>query len=858
MTESKSSIPDVAPENIEKTIEDIEFTGRQHGPRLAVVIGGIAALWSIFQLWIASPLPFIFDFGIISGVPARGVHLAFGLLLCFLMFPAARRLATKQIPVYDIALALLGCGAALYLFLGWDGLVARRGNLLAFDASILGVDFIFPVEAILGGIGMILLLEATRRSIGLPLVIVGGVFLVYSIFGQSMPDIISHKGVSLTRLIGYQWLGGEAIFGIPIDVSTSFVFLFVLFGALLDRAGAGKYFLDLAFAMVGRYRGGPAKAAILASGMTGLISGSSIANVVTTGTFTIPVMRKIGIPAVKAGAIEVAASVNGQLMPPIMGAAAFIIAEFIGISYFDVIVAAAIPAFITYIALLYISHLEAMKLRLKGMPRSDIPHLRRTFLGGVHYLLPIVVLIYLLMVERWTASSSVLWTILAMMLIIVAQKTTPKGVNRGVMIFLYAIPIVVFAVLRALAGLDIGDAVFWGMGAALLVVAAQAAFRWSREGPVGDALMSGFADIYAGLVGGARNMINIAVAVAAAGIIVGAVSSTGLSNAMIGVVEAVSGGNIYILLAMTAVLCLILGMGLPTTANYIVVASLMAGVVVELGGAAGLVLPLIAVHLYVFYFGLMADVTPPVCLAAFAASAISRADPIKTGIQAFAYEIRTAILPVVFIFNTELLLIGVESFWHGLMVFVVSLIAILSFTSITQRWMIVKLRFHEMAVLAVVVVALFRPGLIMDQFYPAFKPLDLEGFAAGEAAARPGYGIRIHVVRSTDYGDRFKLYRIATPDMAAAGPEELYGLKIERTEAGRYAVADLAFNGLAEQAGLELGDYVTVVDVEQVGLPPKQLVYPFGLALLGAVIGLQLARRRRELVAAAPATGPAE
>ena len=263
-------------------------------------------------------------------------------------------------------------------------------------------------------------------------------------------------------------------------------------------------------------------------------------------------------------------------------------------------------------------------------------------------------------------------------------------------------------------------------------------------------------------------------------------------------------------------------------------------------------------HLYVFYFGLMADVTPPVGLASFAAAAISRADPIKTGIQAFAYEIRTAILPVVFIFNTELLLIGVEGFWHGLMVFVVSLLAILSFTSITQRWMIVKLKLHEMAMLAVVVVALFRPGFIMDQFYPAFKPLDLESFVAGDAAARPGYGIRIHVVRSTDYGDRFKLYRIATPDMAAAGPQVLYGLKIERTEAGRYAVADLALNGLAEQAGLEVGDFVTDVDVEQVGLPPKQLVYPFGLALLGAVIGLQLARRRREQAIAAPATGTAE
>ncbi|MFQ5974669.1 MAG: TRAP transporter permease, partial [Alphaproteobacteria bacterium] len=332
MSEAHPSPAPPSQEDVEKTLEEVEYTGRKQGPRLAVVISIIAAGWSLFQLWIASPLPFDFDFGIIVDVPARGVHLAFGLLLCFLMYPASKGLATRRIPIYDVALAILGAGCALYLFLGWDGLVARRGILLQYDF----LGFSLPVEAILGGIGIILLLEATRRAIGVPLVIVAIVFLVYSVFGQSMPEIISHKGVSVPRLIGYQWLGGEAIFGIPIDVSVSFVFLFVLFGALLEKAGAGQYFLNLAFALVGKFRGGPAKAAILASGMTGLISGSSVANTVTTGTFTIPVMRRIGMPAVKAGAIEVAASVNGQIMPPIMGAAAFIIAEFIGISYFDV------------------------------------------------------------------------------------------------------------------------------------------------------------------------------------------------------------------------------------------------------------------------------------------------------------------------------------------------------------------------------------------------------------------------------------------------------------------------------------------------------------------------------------------
>ena len=594
---------DGTPANTEISAADFERAERSHGRYLGAIVALIAALWSLFQMWIASPFPFMFGFGLVDGVPARAIHLAFALLLCFLIYPMSSRRAGNRLPVSDLILALLGAVCTLYLFVAAEGLTTRLGVLLKVDLFGMAI----PIEAILGGIGIVLLLEATRRSIGLPLVIVSSIFLLYSIFGQSMPDIISHKGVSLERLIGYQWFGGEAIFGIPIDVSVSFVFLFVLFGALLDKAGAGKYFLDLAFALVGKYRGGPAKAAILASGMTGLVSGSSIANVVTTGTFTIPVMMKTGFPATKAGAIEVAASTNGQIMPPIMGAAAFIMAELIGITYFEVIVAAIIPAALSYIALFFISHLEAMKLDLRGLPKPDLPRFMSTFISGIHFLIPILVLVYLLMVERWTPGSAVFYSIVLMAVIIVIQR-----------------------VAVAIAG---GDET------------------------AGEAVRESLLEVYGGLVGGARNMVSIAIAVATAGIIVGAVSSTGLNNAMVGVVEALSGGNIYVLLGLTAILCVVLGMGLPTTANYLVVASLLAGVLVELGSAAGLALPLIAVHLYVFYFGLMADSTPPVCLAAFAASAISRADPLRTGVQSFLYDIRTSILPLVFIFNTELLLI---------------------------------------------------------------------------------------------------------------------------------------------------------------------------------------------------------
>ena len=775
------------------TLEEFEYQGRGQGRRLAVLISALCFAWSFYQLWIASPFPFMLDFAIIGDVPARGIHLSFALLLCFLIFPLSRRRGVDRLPLYDIACALLGWFAAIYLFVGWDGLVARQGVLYVWNG--------IPVEAILGGVGIVLLLEATRRSIGIPLVIVCSIFLVYSIFGQSMPDIVSHKGLSLNRLIGYQWLTGEAVFGIPISVSVSFVFLFVLFGALLDKAGAGQYFLALSFALVGRFSGGPAKAAILASGMTGMISGSSIANVVTTGTFTIPVMRRIGMPAVKAGAIEVAASTNGQIMPPIMGAAAFIIAEFVGISYVDVVVAAAIPAALSYIALFYISHLEAQKLGLAGLPRVEIPALGSTFVSGVHHLIPIVILVYLLMVERWSAHSAVFYSIVSLMAIILARRVVGSVRGDG----------------RTIAG----------------------------------AVRLGLKEIHAGMVSGARNMIGIAVAVAAAGIIVGAVGSTGLNNAMVGVVEAIAGSNVYLLLGLTAVLCIVLGMGLPTTANYLVVASLLGGVLVELGSAAGLVLPLIAVHLYVLYYGLLADSTPPVCLAAFAASAISRADPLKTGVQSFLYDIRTAVLPLVFLFNTELLLIGVESVWHGVLVAVMSLLAILAFSSLTQGWMFVKVRWFEGVLLAVACVMLFRPGFFMDRIAPPFEPVEFEAFASGEFAPESGRDVRLHVTRETDYGERYKLFRFETPEQLAATPAETFGVVLEREADGRHAVVDLAFNGMAERAGVDWGDYVTGVDVEQVGLPPKELVYPVGVALLG-MVGLSQFWRRRRASAAAP------
>ena len=669
------------------------------------LISLIAISWSLFQLWYASPLPFLLDFGKLIDVPARAIHLAFGLTLCFLVFPALKSKKKNKISVLDFVFVIFGIIVTLYLAVGYEGLVYRQGILAKIQVG----DFTIPYEIIIGSIGILLLLEATRRAIGIPLVVIAVIFLLFSVFGQSMPDLISHQGLSIKRLVGYHWLGGEAIFGIPISVSVSFIFLFVLFGAILDAAGGGKYFLNLAFALVGKMRGGPAKAAILASGLTGLISGSSVANTVTTGTFTIPIMKKTGFPAVKAGAVEVAASVNGQIMPPIMGAAAFVMAELLGISYYTVITHAFLPAVICYVALFYISHLESVKLNIKGLPESEIPPLGKTFLKGIHFLIPIFILIYLLLIERWTAASSVFYSILSLIVIILIREIIAAKKNN----------------LGLLGGIKLG-----------------------------------INEIVAGLEKGAINMISVAIAIATAGIIVGAVASTGLSNNLIVIVEAISGGNVIILLALTAVLCMVLGMGLPTTANYLVVAALMSQVVVEVGGASGYAFPLIAVHLYVFYFGLMADVTPPVGLASYAASAISRADPIKTGIQAFWYELRTAILPIVFIFNNELILIGIKNFWHGLMVISTSLIAILVFTAAMQGWFIKKLKWFEIIAFLLISMSLFRPGFILDKVYPKFNYTDLNVQKIDKQVLEFDREVHIKVTRRTEYGDRYRLFVI--------------------------------------------------------------------------------------------------
>ena len=749
-----------------KISEDLSPTRNLSGIHLKIV-AGIAIIWSLFQLWYASPFPFWFNIGMFKGLPARAIHLGFALLLAFLIFPFSR---SKKISIIDILISIIATFCCLYIYFFYDQLVDRGGILLKITLG----KYIIPVELIIGATGILILLEATRRVIGIPLVIIAVCFLLFSYFGKYAPEIISHGGLSLKRLVGFQWFDQEAIFGIPIGVSVDFIFLFVLFGALLETAGGGQYFLNLAFAMVGKMRGGPAKAAILGSGMTGMISGSSVANTVTTGTFTIPIMKKTGFSKEKAGAIEVSSSVNGQIMPPVMGAAAFVMASFIGVTYFEVVKHAFLPAIISYIALFYISHLEALKLNLKGMEEKDVPILKKTFLAGLHFLIPIFVLIYLLVFLRLTASYSIFYATIALILVNLINKLI-------------------------------------------------------KETNLKDGFKTWFNQTVVGFEKGAINMVAVGIAIATAGVIVGAVGSTGLSTNLIIVIESVARDNVIILILLTMVLCLLLGMGLPTTANYVVVASLMSMVLVDVGNASGFIFPLIAVHLFVFYFGLMADVTPPVGLASYAAAGISGGDPLKTGVQAFWYSLRTGILPIVFLFNHELLLIGIENIWHGLLVIVTSLIGILVFTAATQRWFFNRLKWYEIIVFLFISISFLSPEFVLNKFYPKYDYKDLKNIHSINLDKNKE--VHLKVTRPSEYGERYKLFVINKNSFEKNFKLEDYGINLTKNN-NQIVVDTLKWNGLAKKNGMQTGDIISEFKIENLSRPNKSIVYPIALILL--------------------------
>ena len=742
-----------------------------------------------------------------------------------------------------------------------EELAARAGDATTFDVAVAIV-------------GVVTLLEATRRALGPPLMVVASVFLVYTLFGPWMPEVIAHKGQSLTKVAQHQWLTTEGVFGIALGVATDFVFLFVLFGALLEHAGAGNYFIRMAFAGLGHMRGGPAKASVVASAATGVISGSSIANVATTGVFTIPLMKRVGFPGTKAGAVEVASSTNGQLTPPVMGAAAFLMIEYVGISYVEVIKHALLPALISYMALVYIVHLEACKANMRRLPPAvsttlarklavfafvvlvlcvigaavyhgvraveallptgapwllavlligaylgllfwstrvpelpasqemdELPRFGPTALAGLHYLLPIVVLMWCLVVERFSPGLAAFWATVCMAFIVLTER-----------------PLAAFLRGRA---------------------------AWSGE------FRRGWANFVAGLIAGARNMIGIGVATAAAGLVVGTVTLTGIGQVMVEFVELISGGHLLPALLFTAVICIVLGMGLPTTANYIVVSSLMAPVVVALGAANGLVVPLVAVHMFVFYFGILADDTPPVGLAAFAAAAISAADPIRTGIQGFIYDIRTAVLPFMFIFNTQLLMIGIDGVVEFVLVVASAVAAMLMFAAATQGYWLTKSRIWETLALLLVAFSLFRPGFWWDMIYPRFDIAPPTAIAQVAARQEDGASLRLRTSGETIDG-RARTTTVSLPlgERVEDGEQRLAAVGLAtRTEGERVFIDRLVFDTpaalLREDFGVDF-DW-EILHVETLAArPPKQLVYLPALLLLGVVGFVQARRLKRQ------------
>ncbi|TVM06807.1 MAG: TRAP transporter fused permease subunit [Halomonas sp.] len=826
---------------------------------------GIAAIWSLFQLWIASPLPYILGFGVFNATQSRSIHLAFALFLAYMAYPALKRSPRGRIPIQDWVLASVAAFCGAYMFLFYEGLSARPGAPLLQDVVI-------------GVTGILLLLEATRRALGPPLMIVASVFLIYSLAGPYMPGLLAHGGVSLYGLVNHQWLTTQGVFGIALGVSTSFVFLFVLFGALLDKAGAGNYFIKVAFSMLGHYKGGPAKAAVVASGMTGLISGSSIANTVTTGTFTIPMMKRVGFPSEKAGAVEVASSVNGQIMPPVMGAAAFLMVEYVGISYVEVIKHAFLPALISYIALIYIVHLEALKANMQGLESSNPPKPLVSkvvgFLGGLLLMMITALAVYYGLgwlkpvlggAAPWVIAAGLAVIYIALLKMAAAypelELDDPNEpviklpqTRPTVMVGLqYILPVIVLIWCLMVERLSPGLSAFWATVFMIFIMLTQrpvtAIFR--GKGDMQADLREGAMDLWNGLVTGARNMIGIGIATATAGIIVGAVSQTGVGLVLADVVETISMGNLMLILFFTAILSLILGMGLPTTANYIVVSALLAPVIIQLGQQNGLIVPLIAVHLFVFYFGIMADVTPPVGLASFAAAAVSGGDPIRTGFQAFYYSLRTAALPFLFIFNTDLLLIDV-TWLQGIMIFIISTIAMLIFAAATQGFMITRNRWYESILLLLVAFALFRPGFFMDMLHDPYRSVPPSEFVQAMGNVDEGSTLRVQIEGLDDFGDPMTTYMQVPVPEGETGQQRLDNLGLMLLFEDDRAIVDMVtYGSQASDIGFDFDQEIIEV-LAPVERWTKELMWMPAFVVFGLVVVLQ--RRRRSKADAQTAT----
>lgn len=532
-----------------------------------ILINAICIVFAIFQLYTAA-------FGILDAHLQRAIHLAFGFLLIFLLYPARKSWSRTSMHPLDVLFALVGAASALYIVVNYQELVFRAGMNNETDF-------------IVGVVGTLMVFEAARRVVGWPMITVAFVFIAYAFFGPYIPGIMAHRGVQVQELFDHLFFTTEGIFGTPMGVSSTFIYLFILFGSYLEATGLGKFFIDLANAVAGWAAGGPAKVAVLSSGLMGTVSGSSVGNVAGTGAFTIPMMKKLGYRPAFAGAVEAAASTGGQLMPPVMGAAAFLMAEFVGVPYFDVVKAAVIPALLYYIGVWLGVHYEAKKYGLKGTPREELPKFGPLFMEKGHLAIPLAVIVYLL-VSGYTPMRAALAAIALSIICACLRKSTRIGLK----------------------------------------------------------------EIVNGLIDGSKGVLGVLIACATAGIIIGVVTKTGVGLKVATALLDLSGGQLLPAMFFTMITSLILGMGVPTTANYVITSTIAPPALVQMD------VPVLAAHMFAFYFGIVADVTPPVALAAYAGAGIAGANPMRCGVIAAKLAIAAFIVPYIFVLAPELLMIN--------------------------------------------------------------------------------------------------------------------------------------------------------------------------------------------------------
>ncbi len=860
MAETKKDDFEIDESKLQEMIAETDTGARNPAGSVGKLMFWVAFAWAAFQLWIASPFPYMFaDYiPVLNNTGTRSIHLAFAMFLGFLAYPAFKSSPRDHIPKLDWVLAIIAILTCLYLWVFARDLADRAGLPTAVDLAV-------------SGVGVILVLEAARRALGPPLMIIAMIFLAYVFFGHLAPDVMAWKGASFGRAMSHFWITQEGVFGIALGVSTSMVFLFVLFGSLLERAGAGNYFIWVAFTLLGHLKGGPAKAAVVSSALTGLVSGSSIANVVTTGTFTIPLMKRVGFSSEKAGAVEVASSTNGQLTPPVMGAAAFLMIEFVGISYIEVIKHAFLPAVIAYIALVYIVHLEACKAGMVGLPRR----VKKTFIQSLFTFMTVIIGIMLISLAMyyglgwlkgatgemmpWISAGVFIVAYIALLLLAVKYPDLGRSdeiselpevgpiVKSGLY---FLLPVLVLIWMLTVERLSPSLSAFWASVGMVFVLLTHKFLKgiFRGQGQVIQFISEGWVDFKEGMVAGSRNMIGIGIATAAAGLIIGAVTLSGVGLILAEVVEFISGGSLIVMLILTAGISLLLGMGLPTTANYIVVSSLMAPVIVTLGAQSGLIVPLIAVHLFVFYFGILADDTPPVGLAAYAAAAISGGDPIKTGIQGFMYDIRTGILPFMFIFNTELLMIGIRGPFHLALVVISATVAMLIFASATQGWFQTKNKLWETLIFLVCTFILFRPVFFMDQITPELQTVEASQIYEVAGKLPDNAQIRVQVAGETLEGkmvDKVVMLPVGAQADGETRLRDAAGLEL-RDEEGKLFVDNVVFGGVAEKQKIDFDWEIKSVQITNVDRPAKQWFYLVAFGLIALVWFSQKARIRRE------------